>query len=73
MRAEAVTALPLAEAQKAALASALCKTVGKTVELHARVDKNVLGGVLVRVGGRTYDGTLRARLEGLRTRLVSGR
>ena len=65
--------MPLAEAQMAALTSALRTTVGKTVELHTRVDKAVLGGVLVKVGGRTYDGTLRARLEGLRARLVSGR
>ena len=67
------TAVPLAEAQKAALAEALRATVGKTVELHARVDQAVLGGVLVRVGGRTYDGTLRARLSGLRARLAVGR
>jgi hypothetical protein len=33
----------------------------------------VLGGVLVKVAGRTYDGTLRARLLGLRARLASGR
>jgi F-type H+-transporting ATPase subunit delta len=71
--AEAITAVPLAETQKAALATALGTTVGKTVELQSRVDEAVLGGVLVRVGGRTYDGTLRARLAALRAQLVSGR
>lgn len=70
--AEAVTAVPLAEVSRAALAQALCTTVGRTVELKARVDPAVLGGVLVKVGGRTYDGTVRARLAALRQRLASG-
>jgi F-type H+-transporting ATPase subunit delta len=71
--AEAVTAVSLDAAQKDALAAALCTSIGKTVELQARVDEAVLGGVLVKVGGRTYDGTLRARLASLRARLASGR
>lgn len=70
--AEAVTAVALAEGSRAALAQALCKTVGRTVELKTRVDPAVLGGVLVKVGGRTYDGTVRARLAALRQRLASG-
>ena len=48
-------------------------TVGKTVELSARVDAAVLGGVQVTVDGRTYDGTVRTRLRGLRARLAAGR
>lgn len=71
--AEAVTAVPLSTAQREALAEALQRTVGKTVELSARVDAAVLGGVQVTVDGRTYDGTVRTRLRGLRTRLAAGR
>jgi F-type H+-transporting ATPase subunit delta len=71
--AEAVTATPLAEAQRSALAQALCSAVGKSVELKARVDPAVLGGVLVKVGGRNYDGTVRAQIAALRQRLASGR
>jgi F-type H+-transporting ATPase subunit delta len=70
--AEAVTAQPLGEAQRGALAQALRTAVGQSVELKARVDPAVLGGVLVKVGGRTYDGTVRARLAALRQRLASG-
>ena len=70
--AQSVSAVPLAEAQRAALAQALGSAVGRNVELEARVDPAVLGGVRVTVGGRTYDGTVRSRLAALRERLVSG-
>jgi F-type H+-transporting ATPase subunit delta len=70
--AEALSAVPLAEPQRAALARALGSAAGKDVELKARVDPAVLGGVRVTMGGRTYDGTVRSRLAALRARLVSG-
>jgi F-type H+-transporting ATPase subunit delta len=65
--AEVVSAAPLAEAQRRALAAAL----GGTVELRSREDPALVGGVLVRVGGTTYDGTVRTRLAALRRRLAS--
>ena len=68
----AVTAVPLTDSLKAGLSSALSAAVGKAVELKARVDPAVLGGVLVSVGGRTYDGTVRGQLAALRARLASG-
>jgi F-type H+-transporting ATPase subunit delta len=65
--AEAVSAVPLAEAQRRALAAA----VGDKVELRCRVDGALVGGVLVSVGGTTYDGSVRTRLAALRRRLAS--
>ena len=72
LTAEAVTAVPLGPEQQAALGKALANASGKKVELAARVDPDLLGGVLVRMGGRTYDGSVRARLAALRDTL-SGR
>jgi len=69
--AEAVTAQPLDAGQATGLRDAVGGLTGKRVELRARVDPGVLGGVLVRVGGRTYDGTVRGRLAALRARLAS--
>lgn len=63
--AEAVSAVALPDAQRRALAAAL----GDAVELRTRVEPRVLGGLLVRVGGKTYDGTVRTRLDTLRQRL----
>jgi F-type H+-transporting ATPase subunit delta len=64
---EAVSAVVLSEAQRRALAA----TLGDAVELRARVEPQVLGGLLVRVGGKTYDGTVRTRLDSLRRRLAA--
>lgn len=65
--AEAVSAVALPEAQRRSLAAAL----GDAVELRTRVEPGVLGGLLVRVAGKTYDGTVRTRLDGLRRRLAA--
>ena len=68
--AEAVTALPLAAAQKKALESAL-KGSASSVELRERVDPALVGGVVIRAFGRTYDGSVRTRLAALRRRLAA--
>jgi F-type H+-transporting ATPase subunit delta len=71
--AQAVSAVELAGDQQQALAAALAKAAGLEVELATRVDPEVLGGLLVRMGGKTYDGTVRARLAALRRSLAAGR
>jgi len=68
--AEAVSAVPLDEAQTRAVAEALRKATGQEVELQARADPALVGGLLVKMAGRTYDGTVRGRLRALRQRLV---
>jgi F-type H+-transporting ATPase subunit delta len=65
--AEAVSAVALPDAQRRALAAAL----GDAVELRTRVEPQVLGGLLVRVAGKTYDGTVRTHLDSLRRRLAT--
>jgi F-type H+-transporting ATPase subunit delta len=70
--AEATSAVPLDGAQAQALGGALRAVSGREVELRQRVDPAVLGGVVVRMGERTYDGTVRAQLAGLRRRLLAG-
>jgi F-type H+-transporting ATPase subunit delta len=68
--AEAVTAVPLDEAQTRALVETLRRATGKEVELRSRTDAALLGGLVVRMAGRTYDGSVRGRLKSLRERLV---
>jgi F-type H+-transporting ATPase subunit delta len=70
VRAEAITASPLAEGQIGALRSALEKATGKDVEVVAKTDARVLGGLKVFLGGRTYDGTVQAQLEAMRRTLL---
>ncbi len=68
--AEAVSAVALPEAQARALAATLGGPAGPA-ELRRRVDPELIGGLLVRVGGKTYDGTVRTHLAALRRRLAA--
>ena len=68
--AEATTAQPLAANEKTRLAEALGRAMGKEVELTTHVSPELLGGVLVTMAGRTYDGTVLGRLRTLRHHLA---
>jgi F-type H+-transporting ATPase subunit delta len=70
--AEAISATPLASGQVEALAAAAAKVAGRQVQLSTTVDPALLGGVVLRMDGRTYDGSLRAQLRALRMRLAPG-
>ena len=50
----------------------LTRAIGKEVRAHFRADRGILGGVVVRVGDRIYDGSVRRKLATLRRRLLSG-
>lgn len=60
------TAIPLDDARKERLARALGKATGKTVQVRASVDPDVVGGVWATVGDDVIDGTLRHRLDRVR-------
>jgi F-type H+-transporting ATPase subunit delta len=70
--AEAVSAVPLAAAQHQALTAAAKKLSGREVDLSTTVDPQLLGGVVLKMDGRTYDSSVRAQLQRLRTVLASG-
>ena len=61
--AQAVTARPLTDEQRAALTEKLRALTGKSIVLETRTDASLLGGVRVNVEGRTYDNTLRNRID----------
>jgi F-type H+-transporting ATPase subunit delta len=68
-QAELVTAAPLAQADVERISAALAAATGKGIELRARSEPELLGGVLVKIGGRHFDGSVRGRLQALRARL----
>ena len=41
------------------------KTLGSKVKVTHKVDKNILGGLVVRVGSRMFDNSLRTKLQSL--------
>ena len=53
-----------------ALTRHMSRMLGKEVVSHVRVKPEVLGGVRIRTGDTVYDGTLRRRLDGIRTSLL---
>jgi F-type H+-transporting ATPase subunit delta len=67
--AEVTSAVALNDAQTAELKQALKATVGKDVTLNASVDPSLLGGLIVKVGSRMVDSSLRTKLQSLKTQL----
>ncbi len=49
----------------------LSQAIGKEVRAHFRADRGILGGVVVRVGDRIYDGSVRRKLATLRRKLIA--
>lgn len=64
--AEITSAEPLSETQAEALTEALRASLGKVVALRTRVDPSLIGGLIVRVGSRMIDTSLRTKLNALK-------
>jgi F-type H+-transporting ATPase subunit delta len=68
---EVVTAVPLTTPLENALRAKIESSLNKTVELTLTVDKEILGGLRLRIGDRVADASVRHRLERLRELLTS--
>jgi F-type H+-transporting ATPase subunit delta len=66
------SASALTQDEVRALTQRLEQYTGGRIELDVEVDPSLLGGLVVRVGDRLIDGSVRSRLERLRNQLVSG-
>ncbi len=64
--AEVQSASPLSEDQLATLKETLKSSFGKDVRLDAKVDPSLLGGLVVKVGSRMFDSSLRTKLMNLK-------
>ncbi len=69
LRAVAKTAVPMTEKQIERLSAKLSTMTGKKAVLTNECDPTVIGGVTLLCDGSRFDGSIRARLEELRTRL----
>ena len=70
--ATATSAAPLTDIERKALTARLEQMTGGRIALETDVDAGLLGGLVVRVGDRLIDGSVRGRLERLRNQLASG-
>lgn len=61
---EAISAIPMTDAQLAALKGRLEAKTGKTMIIRNTVDPSILGGVKLRYEGKQIDGSVKTRLDG---------
>ena len=67
--AEVVSARPMGDAQRDRLAQTLRDRVGRDVKIDARIDEGLIGGMVVRVGSKMIDTSIRSKLAALETTL----
>ncbi|PTV96640.1 ATP synthase F1 subcomplex delta subunit [Rhodobacter aestuarii] len=65
MTADVTSASELSAAQADKLAATLAKQTGKTVKLNVAVDESLIGGMIVKLGSRMIDSSVKAKLASL--------
>ena len=70
LRAQVMTAIPLSEGQEGRLKSELDRITGRDIQLEQKVDPSVLGGVVVHLGNKIVDRSLRRGLRQLQEKLL---
>jgi F-type H+-transporting ATPase subunit delta len=63
--AEVTAAQPLSETQQTSLGDQLRRVVGSRVAIDVKVDPSLLGGMIVKIGSRMVDGSLKGQLQRL--------
>jgi F-type H+-transporting ATPase subunit delta len=63
--AEVIAAQPLSEPQLALLSEQLRRSAGRRVSVDARVDPGLIGGIIVKMGSRMVDGSIKSKLQRL--------
>ena len=69
VRAEVTTAAALPSERPADIQRSLAVATGRTVDLTAKVDPAIVGGIVARVGSTVFDGSVVSHLQRLRQRL----
>ena len=67
---EVRTAAALSDSQRKAISVRLVAMLGREVVLNMKVDPELLGGVVVRVGDTLYDGSLSSKLLSIRSQAI---
>ncbi len=65
LTAEVTSAAPLSEAQHAALVEAIRSKHGGKVQVEVDIDRSLIGGLIVKIGSRMIDSSLRSKLQRL--------
>ena len=68
--AEIISARELPKGERAEFEKNLAKLTGKTVSVNYSIDTEIIGGVVTRIGSTVYDGSVKTKLENLKTELI---
>jgi F-type H+-transporting ATPase subunit delta len=69
IEAEVISAYEVSENQLKAIASALKQRLGRDIDLTTRIDRALIGGIVVRAGDLVIDGSVQGTLRALATHL----
>jgi len=72
-RAEVITTIPIDDEDKQRMEERLGVIVSKKVVLKPEVDSSLIGGIIVRIGGKLLDGSTRSKLAALKKELAGTR
>lgn len=72
VRAEVTSAMELGADRIDSIQRRLAEVTGRTVLLTAKVDTTLVGGMVARIGGTVYDGSVTTQLRKIRSRLAEG-
>ena len=70
--AEITSARELPAEERAEFETNLEKITGKKVNISYAINKEIIGGVVTRIGSTVYDGSVKTKLENLKEQLVNG-
>lgn len=73
VEAKVVSAFPLTESQQKNLMENLSKSTGKSIKLDLQIDKSLLGGLVVTVGSRMVDDSIKTRLNQLKQAMLGSK
>ena len=69
--AAATVAAALSQGQQEQLVAKLEQVTGKTVLVSTRIDKSILGGIVVKLGDKPIDGSVIRRMQSLQKQLMA--
>ena len=70
IRADVTSAVPLDAAKTQAIEKRLTQITGRTVTVETKVDPQIIGGLVARVGSTVYDASVLRQLEKMKQRLA---
>ena len=66
-----VTTAPLSEEQKAKIKLKMTQVTGKTITITEEINPSIIGGIVIKYGSKSFDGSVKSRLDALKADIGS--